>query len=287
MEFLSILIVLGLVQLWGSGGPVQRDEWFWRWAGYVIGLVGGGRLRLIVLVGGPVVLVLFLHAVLYSVLFGLLSLVLFVLVLLYSLGRGDYSEAVQKYLFAWNNGDFESAYDKALSIGDFQQSNTIGDHVALHDHVRSALVYEGYQRWFAVVFWFLILGPCGALGYRLSYLSARSHRLEDSERQLALRWVHYLDWIPARLLALSFALTGNFISGANRSWQYLLDNMPISELLEQSARGAINSDDTPADTDAERFIVAAGDELTSLQSLISRSVIAWIIILAVLTMAAA
>ena len=28
MEFLTLLIALGLLQLWGSGGPFQQDKWF-------------------------------------------------------------------------------------------------------------------------------------------------------------------------------------------------------------------------------------------------------------------
>lgn len=289
MEFLSIVIVLGLLQLWGSGGPVQRDDWFIGWINSLKGMLGAGKMRLLVLVGVPVIAVLFIQALFHSMLFGLLSLVLYVLVLLFSLGRGDFSEAVHRYLYAWNSGDFESAYDKALSIGDFQQSSTIGDHISLHQHVRRAVMYEGYQRWFAVVFWFLLLGPCGALGYRLSFLCGRTHLLDNAERQHALAFVHNLDWIPARLLAISFSLTGNFVSCFNRCWQQLTDNMPIPELLESSARSAIQSQGPGLSDDADqaRQIEIGREELNALQGLISRSVIAWVVIIAIWTVASA
>lgn len=289
MEFISILIVLGLLQLWGSGGPVQRDDWFVHWMDTVKGLLGPGKLRLVLLVGLPVVVILFLHALFYSVLLGLLSLVLYVIVLLFSLGRGDFNEALHRYLFAWNSGDFESAYEKALAIGDFHQSASISDAVALHQHVRHAMLYEGYQRWFAPVFWFVILGPCGALGYRLSYLCARSAELEDGDRQLALEFLHYLDWVPARLLAATFSLTGNFVSSIKCFGKQVLEDLPIPELLEQSALAAQQGyAPTPTpDMEPSQLLEAGGEELKALQSLVSRTVIAWIIILALAAMAGA
>lgn len=288
MEFLTILIVLGLVQLWGSGGPLQRDDWFYRWGEIAGDLAGKPGLKLLVVIGLPVLIVLLVQAMVHTLLFGLLSLLLYVAVLLFSLGRGNYGEALQRYKTAWNHGDFESAYDKACAIGDFRQSDAIEDAVTLHGRVRQATVYEGYERWFAVVFWFLVLGPCGALAYRLSFLSARSDRMQTEQRQTAMRWVHYLDWIPARILALSFSLTGNFVNVFNRCWNDLSDDMPLPELLDRCALAAIDSDIEQAQpADQQEQIDAGRRELEALQNLISRSVICWVIILAVLTVAGA
>ncbi len=287
MELLTILIVLGLVQLWGSGGPVQRDGWFWEWSRIIKGMLEAGKLRLVLIVAPPVVLVLLLQAWFYGVLLGLLLLLLYVVVLLYSLGRGDFNDAIQHYISAWSAGDFESAYDKALAIGDFSQSDTIDNHLALHDSVREAIAYDGYQRWFATVFWFLLLGPCGALGYRLSYLCGRNQELDTLDRQLALRFVHYLDWIPSRLLALTFALTGNFVQSFNRCSQKLLDNMPTGELLDDCVLAAISSDEEQAARPADElsFIDFGRREISELQSLLSRSVICWLIVIAMLALA--
>ncbi len=285
MAFLTLLIVLGLVQLWGSGGPLQRDAWFHRFTQTVKDILPASKPRLLVVVGIPVVAVLFLQALFDSLLFGLLSLLLYIGVLLFSLGRGDYSENIHRYLSSWNHGNFESAYEQALVIGDFEQSESITGHESLHERVRQALLYEGFERWFAVVLWFLLLGPVGAIAYRLSYLCGRSDRLDEADRQLALRFVHYLDWVPVRLLVMSFALTGNFVSGINRYWQIVFDNQPAVEILDQCALAAINgvNEQRVRPTDEEHFIEYGRQELLELQSLLSRSVVCWLIIIALFT----
>jgi AmpE protein len=216
----------------------------------------------------------------------LVTLVIYVAVLLFSLGRGDYSENIRRYLSAWEHGNYESAYEQAMAIGDFQQSDSITDHVSLHEHVRMALLYEGFERWFAVVFWFFLLGPVGAIGYRLSYLCARNDELGGVDNQLALRFVHYLDWLPARILGISFALTGNFVNGFNRFWLVVFDNQPVSELLDKSALAALSdgSEQSTYPTDEEHFIDYGKQEVVAIQSLLSRSVICWLIIIAALTL---
>jgi AmpE protein len=288
MEFLTLLIVLGILQVWGSGGPLHHDQWFYRFAKTVKPLLPLVILRLVVIVIVPLVLLWFLLALLESRLYGLLSLLLYVGILLYSLGRSNISESLRRYLSAWNHSNFESAYEQAIAIGDFQESEAITDHVSLHEHVRTAFLYEGFERWFAVVFWFLLLGPLGALAYRLCYLSGRIESLGLEDRQIALRFVHYLDWIPVRLLVLSFALTGNFVNGFNRLWQKFYDNQPAPELLDSCALSAISAshEQQAYPADQAEFIAYGCKELLSLQSLLSRSVICWLIIIAVITLAA-
>ena len=285
MEFLTLLIVLGLIQIWGSGAPLQRDQWFSELAKKTRSFVKITPLHLLIIVGLPTLAVVVLLALVESSLFGLVSLILYVCILLFGLGRGDVSESIRRYLSAWNHSNFESAYAQALAIGDFQESDAISDHESLHRHVRSAFLYEGFERWFAVVFWFLLLGPAGAVAYRLSYLSGRLECLSDEERQVALRFVHYLDWVPVRLLILSFALTGNFVTGFNQLWLKLTDNQPIPELLDDCALAAINAVDTlPGDMQA--FIEYGRQEILSLQSLLSRSVICWVVFIALGTVVA-
>lgn len=286
MEFLTLLIVLGFLQVWGCGGPLQRDDWFYQFNEKISRRLDLAPLRLLAAIGIPALGVFLIQDLVESALFGLLSLIFYVAVLLFSLGRGDFNQNLQHYLNAWNLGDFEGAYKKATAIGDFEQSETTVDHVALHEHVRRAFLHEGFERWFAVVFWFLLLGPVGAVIYRLCYLAGRSDTFKPDDKLLALQWLHYFDWLPVRLLALSFSLTGNFVNSFSRYGSSIFDNQPGPELLDQCAVAAIsglnNAQVYPADKD--HFIEYGRQELLTLQSLLSRSVICWMIIIAVITL---
>ena len=282
MDFLVILIVLGLVQLWGSGGPVQRDQWFDRLAASLGNVIKQAPVFLALLVAIPCVLITLLYWWLEPMAFGLLSLLLAILVLLYSLGRGDFSSSVETYLNSWNHGNFESAFEYATRIGDFRQSDSINDYVALHEHMRRTLFYEGLERWFAVVFWFILFGPAGALAYRLSFLCGRSTALEEKNKQLALRMVHYLDWVPARMLAFSFNLAGDFVHGFSRWLELLFENSPTKELLDSCGCAALNSSPADYPSGQDEFIKFGNLQLLAAQSLLSRSVIIWLIVIALL-----
>lgn len=284
MIFLAIIIVLALLQAWGTGERMQQDQWFYRWFGQCLQWLPAGALRLLAVVGGPVLVVLLVDETLRSILFGLPALGFYVLVLLYSLGRGDFSQAIKNYLQSWSEGNFEQAYNKAMSIGDFKEADSIRDHVSLHQHVRRAILFDGFERWFAVVFWFLLLGPAGAIGYRLSYLCGRYEHLPAPERQLALRFLHYLDWLPVRLLGFSFALTGNFLQCFQRCRRILWDNMPSSEFLDDCAlaslEGGLAHRGFPVE---QQYALDYGaEEIAAVQSLLSRSVVCWLIVIALL-----
>ncbi len=286
MEFLTILIALGLLQLWGSGGPFQQDRWFENFTETTVQLTTTSIIRLFVIIGVPAIVLMVITALVKSQLFGILSLIVYVFVLLFSLGRGDFSENIQRYLSAWEHGNFESAYERAIDIGDFKQCDTINDHVSLHKKVRQALVYEGFERWFAVVFWFLLLGPVGALVYRLSYLAGRTEYLSQEDRQLSLELQYYLDWIPARLLMISFALTGNFVNAFSHCSQSMFDNQPVDELVDGCAIAAISgfNEQRNVPEDEDHFISFGKKEMQAVQALLSRSVVCWLVVIALMTM---
>lgn len=62
---------------------------------------------------------------------------------------------------------------------------------------------------FAVVFWFIVLGPIGALLYRLTRLCIDRPAVSEE----ALHFTELLDWLPVRMTALLYLLVGNFQSG--------------------------------------------------------------------------
>ncbi len=74
------------------------------------------------------------------------------------------------------------------------------------------LFLEANQRIFAVVFWFLILGPAGAILYRLVSLIAAEENIESRPDvgAMARHLLNLLDWIPIRLFSAGLALGGHF-----------------------------------------------------------------------------
>lgn len=281
MTFFTILLVLAVLQLWGSGQAFQNDQWFERWSNRIFKSISHKTWRLAVLIILPMLVILFLCEVLDNIAFGLFLYALYVVVLLYSLGRGDFTLTISDYLQCWRVGDFEAAYLKAQDIGDFTQSDVISSPQTLHDRIREVILYEGYQRWFAVVFWFLILGPAGALGYRLCHIALGLTVVEQEDRQRLMKVLHYLDWLPARLLSVCFALTGSFESAFNAWLTQVSDNKPLPELIDECARAALNG---PAcvflSTDTQQAIEQGEAEIHAVQALLSRSVIAWLIFIA-------
>src|SRR5690606_26819907 len=82
------------------------------------------------------------------------------------------------------------------------------DGVGLLRRVSQRVGGAGLQDYFAPGFWYLQLGPLGALAYRLLELTRQ--QWEHSASPPAGILVHALEWIAARLLALSLALVGQY-----------------------------------------------------------------------------
>jgi adenosylcobinamide-phosphate synthase len=77
-------------------------------------------------------------------------------------------------------------------------------------------LWSSYRHVFAVIFWFVLLpGPSGAVLYRLSlYLDQRWGQSSSPEMGVfgafSARLFAFIDWLPARLSALTFAIVGDF-----------------------------------------------------------------------------
>ncbi|GHC01055.1 cobalamin biosynthesis protein [Thermomonas carbonis] len=106
-----------------------------------------------------------------------------------------------------------------------------------------AVFRNAQRRWFGVLFWFCVLGPFGALLYRLSVLAAEqdADALPQDTLQGARLWLSLLEWPVTQLIALALALVGNFDSVLS-AWReenaFGLD----SRLLPNAARASVRSE---------------------------------------------
>ncbi|MBR9909039.1 MAG: regulatory signaling modulator protein AmpE [Gammaproteobacteria bacterium] len=277
MTFLAVVVVFLIVQLVDSVEALHADGWYRDWSARTRRWFDSARLILLAQLLLPV-LGLWLLLDLVDGVSLLLLFLLTVPLLIYSLGRGDFLPWVKGYLTAVQRNDNEMAADYAERLG--ADIRSVDDWRQLHARVLCRAAYCGFERWFAVLFWFVLLGPLGAVFYRLAALSSLNSNNPLETRVLALRLLWLLEWPAVRLLGLSFGLTGNFSSCYSRSLGTLLDtNKGSAEVLESYVHGALNVNEQDLATDG-----VTDREIEALQPLLSRTLILWICALAILSL---
>ena len=148
-----------------------------------------------------------------------------VLVLLFCLGPEDLGEEVSAYRAAIDAGDEEEIRRLAKGI---LETNEL--EAAVPD-IEEAVYAQANNRIFAVVFWFAILGPAAAWGFRVLDLmrqkavgALREHA--EARTAPALRMAILLHrlaaYIPARLLMVGYTLAGSYES-AVAAWRSPLE----------------------------------------------------------------
>jgi AmpE protein len=246
MIFLVVFLALVIDKLTDWRRVVQDDGPWLRLLGRVEGGAGtayGSWLSLFFLVLLPVLLLSMLLLALEPLAYGWLSLPLHLLVLLYSLGRGQGKRELGPFRDAWRRGDDEAA--ALVAERDLGLSAT--DAPGLLRAVEAQLLWRSHQGFFAVIFWYVLLGPVAALAYRLLALTI-DHAKAEAVRERAGQFRHAFDWLPVRVLLASFGLVGNFVA-ANRAmledllhWgvpapQLLAKVGPVAADLEESYAG--------------------------------------------------
>jgi AmpE protein len=167
--------------------------------------------------------------VLQPVAYGLLALPVHLLVVIYSLGRGDLLGGLGPFRDAWRREDLQAAAHVAQrDLGICADSGE-----QLLERVQGHLLWQAYQSFFAVIFWYFLLGPVAALSYRLLALAAE-HGTAPALVERAGQLRHAFDWLPVRLLAASFALVGNFVAVSRVMLHELLNwNISAAQLVEK------------------------------------------------------
>lgn len=273
MSFLVLLAIVWIEKFSAWRLHIQRDRWFLnalRARETQAGFSGQPWLLLVLLIGLPVIGVAVVLWLLATVAYGWLALPVHLLVLLYSLGRGEPKVAMGPLRDAWRRGDASAAaHVAARDLG-----LAADGPAALTEQVQGWLLWQAFQSFFAVVFWYSLLGPALALAYRLLAITAEhSQHLGVREQARVLR--HALNWLPARLLGASFALVGNFVAVCR--WM-------LHELLDwqgSAARFVTHTGCLAADLPAPASATAPVAGIDALWALLQRAAVLWYALFAV------
>ncbi|UST75226.1 regulatory signaling modulator protein AmpE [Pseudomonas siliginis] len=232
MSFLVLLLALWIEKFSALRHRLQRDG---GWIRELHKLENSKRLAmqpwlvLTILVLLPVALLALLLLVLEPVAYGLLALPVHLLVVIYSLGRGDLLGGLGPFRDAWRREDLQAAAHVAKRDLDICADS--GEQ--LLERVQGHLLWQAYQSFFAVIFWYFLLGPVAALAYRLLAL-AEEHGCNPALVERAAQLRHAFDWVPVRLLAASLALVGNFVAVSRVMLHELLNwNISAAQLINK------------------------------------------------------
>lgn len=153
--------------------------------------------------------------------------VLFGVVVLYLTLRFSYfSQRAERIAAALAGGNTEEArtlltqWEPTLEASHFTPAEIA--KVGVETTLRRA-----HQGLFGPILWFVLLGPGGALLYRLSHILAQTWEPQTDSRfhRFSHKAYEWLDWLPARVTAACFAVVGDF-EDAVYCWRTQAGNWP-------------------------------------------------------------
>lgn len=315
MSFFAIFLALVLEQV----RPLKTDNQLFsgveRWIHWTVRtLDAGARSQAWITWGmtilGPATLAMLVHWLLTWGL-GWWVAVLWNVALLYAtLGFRQFSHHFTGIREALEDGDEPKAREllaswQQVQVGQIPRSEIVR-------HVIEYSVIAAHRHVFGVFFWYAALsiiglGPVGAVIYRLTELAQRrwqepaadgswaSHALQS----VSVRAWQAMDWLPSRMTALGFAIVGSF-EDAMDGWRHHAQNFPQDNdgVILAATSGAINIRLGGASlkaTDEEERIGSSGgstpgriasvSHFAQVVGLVWRTVIMWLLLLALLTMA--
>lgn len=217
MNLIAIVIALAVEHFLSRHRRWRAYDWFARYVVWwrrnrPLGSVLQSAWGLVILVP-PLLAVAVPQHVLHGGVWSLLGLLFAVAVLVFVLGPRDLWDDVRDLIAARREGDNVRA-EALTAVLCGRRSVTDGELVR-------GVVVGAHDRLFGVLFWFFVLGPLGAVLYRLaSALPGRARDAGAGEPMIeaALRLHALLSWIPLRLTALLYGLAGS-TDDAIRGWR--------------------------------------------------------------------
>lgn len=275
MALISIIIGLLFDRAFRHLHDLRDLSWFEYYSNAVTRFIqANGVVQMIAILLFPVMVIATIQLLLSDFLLELPYLLFSVLVFAYCLGPACLSSDIEYYLDARRLGDEDEALhyagaltERAASTAPDQQTND----------VTRAILHVANERIFAVIFWFVIIGPAGAMLYRLTTNLSKQEGLNDSLSAVAILFQAVLTWVPARMLAMGYALTGHFDGAlqAYRNRPYESDvALENYDVLVNTGMGALRDQEA---TDEISSIISA-------RNLVMRSILIWIAVLALLTL---
>jgi adenosylcobinamide-phosphate synthase len=326
MSFFAILFALLIEQVrpLARHNPIHGALRAWaRWVGrnFDTGRVHHGWVAWALAVVTPSLAALSVHWALVLFLGWPAAVLWSVAVLYVTLGFRQFSHHFTDIRDALDNGDEAQARELLAQWQQVDASELPRSEIVRH--VIEYSVLAAHRHVFGVLAWFSVLaafglGPAGAVFYRTGEFVSRywKHRgtapiqpASPALQSAAARAWRAIDWLPARITALAFAVVGSF-EDAIDCWRHHAQRFPNDNdgVILAATSGAVNvrlggealkavfmpdnsqgfrasGAQAMADTESTPGREAEVAHLRSIVGLVWRSVVLWMVLLALLTLA--
>ena len=299
MKFLVIVICLMVNYFWLKDFDRFNDGWFFRfrcrvedWATNFVDKIPLGWLAAFVLIYAlplaSLTLILFIAA---GSVFGLATMMVHILVLLVALDRTQPGQLTKDFIEKFRGGDMAECIDflkqefHATSLPDVDDKDGIGKYFS------KLLTYHSFEMMFVLFFWYVCAGALGILFSYISYQLRDSHREQQLQKQVDFisLVIQILEWIPLRLLALTFSLAGNFVQCFENVrasfWHFSIETNNADLLYEYAhcAASGMVINNPPKESEEAEAEGRESAEIQAILGLLERSQAIWLSVLALIT----
>jgi len=217
-----------------------------RWAGHALdaGSRGYAVLGWLLVVLVPSLAVWLIGSLAWAV-HPVLALVFHVVVLWFTLGFRQFSHHFTEIQFALARGDVTLARSHLQAWLQVSEGDVAAETMTVPEICRTAIeegVVASHRNVYGVLFWYAVLpGASGAALYKLAGIVRQEWAgRADAFGDVARGAFRLLDWIPARMTAIGFAIVGNF-EDALYGWRQRAASWedPQRGVVVESAAGAL------------------------------------------------
>ncbi len=284
MTLITILICLALQRYMNISHVLHKTNWLSPYTRVFQSLlmqspILGSTSGIILFILPLVIITGIINYLLQGLWYYSLEFLFHLLILFYCLDAHNLHQQFSNYFSKYSNGTIQECHYDDI----FDKDIVTNDTSSMIREVTKTIFLHADQAIFAVLFWYVILGPAGAmLYYSVSYFyNITKHNpvlLRLTEAAFFVQAV--LDWLPVRIAGLSYALVGHFGYAFTYWWRHLRTGLAHTKEL------AFNTGLAALELDNVSHLQAEISENQQALVLVDRALVLWLVVIAIFTLGA-
>ncbi|GIU16564.1 MULTISPECIES: beta-lactamase regulator AmpE [unclassified Shewanella] len=195
----------------------------------------------------PAVFVYILSWLVSGVLWGAISVVLWVLIAVLCFSHNVQRTAFKRYIQAACRGDSQACFNYANELDSSLSLESVNEK-ELGEKVGQSVAWINYRYYGAIALYLIVLGPVGTVLYCTVRFYSEQSRKNDAELPLVDNLLFVLDWIPSRIFSFGYVLSGHFRQAISAWLSHALN--PKSSARDTITQVAVAAETLPESSSA-------------------------------------